>query len=196
MNLRQFFAASLLFAALTFGPPPAHANNDAVQFGSNIDVPEGSSVHDAVCFFCSVNAKGAIDHDVVVFFGNVHIASVANHDVVTFFGNIHADDNATIKHDLVSFFGVIRLGENVSVGGDMVAMFGAVHAADSASVGRNRVVEPAWVLWIPLLIVGGIIWFVVHEVRMWRHRQLLAAGYPFPPPPPPPAQRQPPQPQA
>jgi hypothetical protein len=191
MKLRHITTCAILIVALTFAAKPAHAERDAVQFFGDIVVPEGSSVHDAVCFFCNVTAKGDIDHDVVVFFGNIHIAQHANHDVVNFFGNVRADDNATIKHDLVSFFGTVRLGENVSVGNDVVSMFGALHVADSASIGGNRVAQPAWVLLIPLMILGGIIALIVNQVRAYRRRQMFAAGYPFPPPPPPP----PPQPQ-
>ncbi|MFZ0743040.1 MAG: hypothetical protein WAM85_01475 [Terracidiphilus sp.] len=182
MMSHRFLTGFLLSAALAFAAIPAHANRDDVQFGSNIVVPQGASVHDAICFFCSVNAQGTIDHDVVVFFGNVHIAGHANHDVVSFFGNVRADDNATITHDLVSFFGVIHLGQNVSVGNDMVAMFGAVNAADSSSVGGNRVVQPAWVLWIPLMILGSLIAFLVSIARNYRRRQMFS-GYPYPPPP-------------
>ena len=54
----RILACSLLSAALVFAATPAHADRDAVQFGSNINVPQGESVHDAVCFFCSVNAAG------------------------------------------------------------------------------------------------------------------------------------------
>lgn len=190
--LVRFLLPVLLLALAAL---PARADRDQVQFGTNIVVPAGSSVHDAVCFFCSVNAQGPIDHDVVVFFGDIHIAGHANHDVVNFFGTVRADDNASISHDLVSMVGSIRLGENVSVGNDMVAMFGGVHAADSVTVGGNRVVEPFWLLLIPLVIVGGIISLIVNAVRNFRHRQLMAAAYAYqpqqPPPPAPPAQPQP-----
>jgi hypothetical protein len=183
-------ASCLLLATLAFAATPARADHDAVQFGSNITVAQDSSVHDAVCFFCSVNAQGTIDHDVVVFFGNIHIAGRANHDVVNFFGNIKADDNATIGHDMVSMFGVIRLGEDVTVGNDLVAMFGSLHAPDSVIIRKDRVVQPGWILWIPLLILGTIIIVVVREIRSWRRRQLINA-YPFPPQPPPQQQPQP-----
>src|ERR1700756_63680 len=113
---QRLSSALLLFSALLLSATPAHANKDAVQFGSNIVVPEGQSVHDAVCFFCSVNAKGDIDHDVVVFFGSVHIAHQSKHDVVVFFGTVRADDDATIGHDVVNFFGHVRLGEHATVG--------------------------------------------------------------------------------
>ena len=182
-----------LFAFLVLAATPARADRDAVQFGSNIVVPADSSVHDAVCFFCSVNAEGNIDHDVVVFFGNVHVHSHANHDVVSFFGSVRADDNAVITHDLVSFFGSIHLGENASVGNDMVAMFGGLHMADSATVAGNRVIQPGWVLWIPLMLIGGIVTLIVSEIRRHRRNAWLAMGYAYPPhaPPPQPA----PQPQ-
>jgi hypothetical protein len=190
MKLRSILACTSLLAALASAASPARADRDRVQFGSDIVVPVGESVHDAVCFFCNVNAKGAIDHDVVVFFGDVHIATHSNHDVVNFFGNVRLDDNATISHDVVNFFGSVQLGENTSIGNDMVAMFGTVHSADSASVIGNRVIEPGWIFWIPLMFLGGIAVLVVSQVRSHFRRQMYAAGYPYqyPPPPPPPVQ--------
>lgn len=184
MNLHRIFASGLLLAALVFTATPARASRDAVQFGSNIVVPQGESVHDAVCFFCSVNAQGTVDHDIVVFFGSVHIAGHAEHDVVNFFGDVRGDDNISIGHDLVSFFGSIRLGENASVGNDIVAMFGEIHAPDAITVGGNRVVQPVWLLLFPLMILGLIIVLVVSAVRRVCRRQMFA-NYPLPPPPPP-----------
>lgn len=180
---RRLFTCLLVAGAFALAALPAHADRDAVQFFSDIDVPPGATVHDAVCFFCSVNVEGTADNDIVVFFGNVHIASHANHDVVSFFGNVRADDNATISHDLVNFFGMIRLGHNVSVGNDMVAMFSGVSAPGSVSVGGDRVFQPGWVLLIPLCILGCLFYFLVSVVRNYRYRQMMA-NYPFPPPPP------------
>jgi predicted acyltransferase (DUF342 family) len=189
----RLFSAFLLASALLLAAKPARAEKDAVQFGSNINVAEGHTLHDAVCFFCSVNAKGDIDHDVVVFFGNVHIAHQSNHDVVVFFGTVRAEDNAVIGHDLVNFFGSTHLGENVSVGGDAVVMFGGMRAADSVSIAGNRVAQPIWVFWTPLLVLGLIVTLIVHEVRSYRRRQYIAAyGYA----PVPPQAVPPPQPQA
>lgn len=185
---QRLFSALVLASAFFLGATPAHANKDAVQFGSNIVVPEGQSIHDAVCFFCSVNAKGSIDHDVVVFFGNVHIAHESKHDIVVFFGTLRADDDASIGHDVVNFFGSVRLGENVTIGNDLVVMFGGLHAADSATIVGNRVFQPLWVFLTPLIVLGLIITLIVHEVRSRRRRDYLAAyGYPpMPPQPPPP----------
>jgi predicted acyltransferase (DUF342 family) len=184
--IRQLLTASLLASALALTATPAHAKQDAVQFGSDIHIPEGGTVHDAVCFFCSVRDEGTVDGDIVVFFGNVYIAGSAHHDVVNFFGSVRAEDNASIGHDMVNFFGSVHLGENVSVGKDLVVMFGWLRAADSVSVGGDRVAPAPWVFWGPMFFVILIFIAIVREFRSWRRRQFLAA-YGIPPMPPPPA---------
>jgi hypothetical protein len=177
---RRILAVTLLCAA--FACVPAHAEEDAVQFFSNIHVEPDATVHDAVCFFCSVDLEGKATGDVVVFFGNTHITSDAQHDVVNFFGSVTADDNANIGHDLVSIFGSIRLGENVRVGEDLVAMFGSLRAADSVSVEGSRVVEPAILFFGPLIFFVVVFILIVREFRAYRRRVWMRA-YQFPPRP-------------
>ena len=155
----------------------ARAEQDRVQFGSGIHVAAGDSIKDAVCFFCSVDAEGTVDGDIVVFFGSVHIAGHANHDVVNFFGTVTADDNASIGQDLVNFFGGVRLGENASVGQDVVVMFGGLHADDSVSIHGDRVVQPAWIFWVPLMLIASGIVFIVREFRVQRYRRMMMRGY-------------------
>lgn len=178
--IRRLFALTLLFAA--FACASARAEEDDVQFFTDIHVQPGATVHDAVCFFCSVNIEGKATGDVVVFFGNTHITSDAQHDVVNFFGRVTADDNANIGHDLVSMFGSIRLGENVRVGEDLVAMFGSLHTADSVSVEGSRVVEPAILFFGPFFFLILILVLIVREVRAYR-RRLWMRAYQFPPRP-------------
>lgn len=180
--IQRMLAVCLLAAAFAVTATPAHAARDAVQFGANISVGPDAEVHDAVCFFCSVNVQGKVTGDIVVFFGNVHLAGDAQHDVVNFFGKVTAEDGASVDNDLVSIFGAIRLGENVAIGKDMVAMFGSVRAPQSVTVGNDRVVQPGWILWIPLLLFGLVITLIVHEYRAYR-RRLVLRGYPFPPKP-------------
>lgn len=178
---KRILPICLLAAAFVVAALPARADRDNVQFGSNIHVDRNASIHDAVCFFCSVNAEGEVNGDIVVFFGNVHIAGAAHHDVVNFFGSVTVEDGGSIGQDLVSMFGRIRLGENVSIGKDMVAMFGSVQAPDSVTVGNDRVVQPGWVLYVPLMVIALIVIVVVREYRSY-HRRLLMRGYPIPPP--------------
>ncbi|MGD0631044.1 MAG: hypothetical protein ABR987_17080 [Terracidiphilus sp.] len=179
--IRRIFALALLCAAFA-SAAPAHAEHDEVQFFSNIHVGPDSTIHDAVCFFCSVDLEGKATGDVVVFFGHTHISSEAQHDVVNFFGQVTADDNATVDHDLVSMFGRVRLGENVHVGEDLVAMFGSLHAGDSVTVGGDRVVQPAWIFFAPLIFFVVVIVLIVREYRAYRRRVFLR-GYGFPPRP-------------
>src|SRR5215469_15894268 len=162
---RPLLYLCLLTAVVGSVAIPAYASKDEVQFGSAIHVPRDASIHDAVCFFCDVDADGVVEGDIVVFFGDIHIGNSANHDVVNFFGSIKADDNAHIGNSMVSMFGSIRLGEDVSIGKDLVAMFGGVRTADSVTVGGDRVVEPAWLFWGPILFIALIVFVVVREVR-------------------------------
>jgi hypothetical protein len=178
--IRRIFTFILLCAA--FASTHARAEQDAVQFFSNIEVSPDSTVHDAVCFFCSVNIEGKATGDIVVFFGNTHISSDAQHDVVNFFGTVTADDNATIDHDLVSMFGSIRLGENVHVGEDLVAMFGSLDNGDGLSVEGNRVVQPAIIFYGPLIFLIVVLVLIVREFRAHRRRVFLR-NYGFPPHP-------------
>lgn len=176
--IRRILALALLCAALA--STRARAESDAVQFFSNIEVPAGSTVHDAVCFFCNVNLEGKSTGDVVVFFGNVHVANNAQHDVVNFFGRVTADDNASIDHNLVSFFGGVRIGENVHVGEDLVAMFGDMHVGHGVSVGGDRVVQPAWLFCAPFLFLWLVVILIVREFRAYRRRLFFRNynGYP------------------
>lgn len=175
--IRRTLPVLLLCAALA--PAAAHAERDEVQFFSNIHVDSGATVHDAVCFFCSVNLEGNATGDVVVFFGSTHIASEAHHDVVNFFGGVTADDNAAIDHDLVSMFGSVRLGENVHVGEDLVAMFGTLQTGNGVTVERDRVVQPAWIFYGPLIFLTVILILIIREFRAWRRRAFLRSwGYP------------------
>jgi hypothetical protein len=171
---------TMLSAALAASSLSAHASKDVVQFGSNIEVGPGSTAHDTICFFCSVNDRGTIEGDIVVFFGDVRIDGHANHDVVNFFGRVSAQDESSIGQDLVSMFGSVRLGENVTVGKDLVAMFGGTRIASTVTVGGDRVVQPGWVFWGPLLIFLLVVTLIVREIRSHR-RRLLMRGYPFPP---------------
>jgi hypothetical protein len=169
---RRILAIFLLAAAFAAASRPARAEQDQVQFFSNIEVSPGSTVHDAVCFFCSVNIEGKATGDVVVFFGNTHIASDAQHDVVNFFGHVTADDNASIDHDLVS----------IHVGDDLVAVFGTLHTGEGVSVEGDRVVEPAFIFYAPLIFLILVLILIVREYRSYR-RRLFLRGYQFPPRP-------------
>jgi hypothetical protein len=175
---------AFILAAVVLGAIPAHADNDRVQFGSNIRVAPDETIHDAVCFFCSVDDRGTVNGDIVVFFGSVRLDGKANHDVVNFFGSVNAGEGASIGEDLVKFFGTVRLADNVTVGKDIVCLFASFRAGDNVTNGGDRVVQPPWLFWTPLLVFFIIITVVVREIRHSRRRRLFIAGYPMQPPRP------------
>jgi hypothetical protein len=174
--MNRLLSICLLATGLIACATPARADRDAVQFGSNIHVAKDAIVHDAVCFFCSVNVEGRVNGDIVVFFGDVHLAGDAQHDVVDFFGDVKAADNASIEADLVNLFGEVKLGNNVSVGKDLVVIFGSLRAAESVTVGGDRVVQPGWFFWGPLLVIALVVILIVHEIRVQRRRRLARIG--------------------
>ena len=177
---KRVLAICLFAGAMMAASTPARANQDQVQFFSNIEVTHDSPAGDAICFFCSVHAEGEVRGDIVVFFGNVHLDGQAHHDIVNFFGKVTAADNSTIGGDLVSFFGGVHLGEHVTVHQDVVAMFGSYHVPSSASIGKDRVVFSPVIFFAPLLVFVLILFVIVHEVQAARRRRYLA-GYPMPP---------------
>ncbi|MGD0832528.1 MAG: hypothetical protein ABR907_16460, partial [Terracidiphilus sp.] len=103
MRITRIVAFCLL-AAAAGASLPIYASEDAVQFGSNVNVARNAEVHDAICFFCNVNAEGTVAGDVVVFFGNVRLSGRAKHDVVNIFGSVTVEDNASVGQDLVNIF--------------------------------------------------------------------------------------------
>ena len=175
-------AVCLLAAAFAATAAPARADQDAVHFGNSIYVPPDGTVHDAVCFFCSVDVEGKVNGDVVVFFGSVHIAGSTERDVVNIFGGTRVDDGASVGKDLVNLFGSVHIGEGASVGHDLVALLGSAQIANSATVGNDSVVQPGWVIDFPLIIMIILLIVAVREYRSWRRRRYFA-NYPFPPPP-------------
>jgi hypothetical protein len=174
-KLSQIFLVGGL-ALLVLAAVPARAAKDVVHFGNSIDVAPGESIHDAVCFFCSVNVKGTVKGDLVVFFGDVRIDGQADHDVVNFFGDVKVADNMAIGHNLVNFFGGVELGQDATVGQDAVVMLGRMREADTSSVGGSKVVESGMLFWIPFLVIAGMVSFGVREVR-WMRRRRLVRGY-------------------
>lgn len=176
----RVFAVGLLAATVAVVAVPAHAQQDKVQFFNEIHVTPDAPVHDAVCFFCGVSVEGKVTGDVVVFFGSIRLNGDAQHDVVDIFGDIRAGNNSSIEDDVVGVFSDVRLGENVTVGSDVVSVFGVLSAPGSVSVGGDRVMLPAWMFFVPFLVIFLIVFAIVHEYR--RQRQgWIERGYKFPP---------------
>lgn len=159
----------LLMAVLCSVALPAQAEQNRVQFGDNIHVPALGSVRDAVCFFCTIDAEGAIEGNAVVFFGGVRVHGRARHDVVAFFSNVQVDDEASVGNNMITFFSDVRLGREVTIGHDRVAMFCNLKEDPTVLVRHNSVVQPIWLLLAPLAILFGLVYGLVRIFRRGRH---------------------------
>jgi hypothetical protein len=144
-----------------------HGDDDhsQVAFGRTIDVAEGETASDVVCFFCTIRVHGDVAGNLVAFFGSVDV-----------------DPDRSIQGDVVVFGGKLALANDSRVGGDLVVYGGDLEQAGSATVKGSRVVMggAGWLLLVlvPFLIPIGFIWLIVYLVRRNRYR------FPAYPPPP------------
>lgn len=120
-------------------------SRDEVRFGQDVTVPDQQTVHDVVCFLCSVRVDGAAHGDVVVFAGNIYL-------------------NGTVHGDVVDFGGRLTLTENASVGRGVVVFGGRLNQNPGSTIGRDTVVFPP-VIFLPIIVailavVGGVIFLL------------------------------------
>jgi hypothetical protein len=111
------FAAIL--SAFAASGTAAHAEEDYIRVAREIEIAEGQTALDAVCFLCSVRVAGELYGDAVAIGGSVEVTG-------------------RVGGDAVAAGGSVRLGPGAHVGGEAVAVGGPVEASDSATVGGDR----------------------------------------------------------
>jgi hypothetical protein len=167
---------TLCAAAFLSVAAPARAQNDRVQFFSNIHVGPNDTAGNAVCFFCSVDAEGPVNGNIVAFFSHVSVHSTVDQNVVSFFSKMNVLPGSTVHQNLVTMFGSVRVENGAHVDQNAVTMFGSFYAADSASIDGNRVYFPFWFFGIPALLLGLVIYVIVRELRERRYRRQWMAS--------------------
>ncbi|HEY6413373.1 MAG TPA: hypothetical protein VIX42_06785 [Edaphobacter sp.] len=154
---RQLLSIVLLLMALAPLPAFAKGDNDRVSIGSNVTVPEGESVGDIVCVFCSVHVRGDVSGDTVVLLGSLTV-----------------DSDRKINGDAAVIGGDLSMAENAQIGGDVSVVAGDANLASGASIHGSQTVLPGrlWLLvpFAPFLILIGIIWLIVHFTRRRRYQ--------------------------
>ena len=172
----RLLTLTLCAAALLFVAAPARAQNDRVQFFSNIHIGPNDTANNAVCFFCSVDAEGPVNGNIVAFFSHVNVRTTVDQNVVSFFSNMNVLPGSSVDQNLVTMFGSVHVDNGAHVGQNAVTMFGSFYAADSASIDGNRVYFPFWLFGIPTLLIGLVIYVIVREVRERRYRRQWMAS--------------------
>ncbi|WP_260706338.1 polymer-forming cytoskeletal protein [Edaphobacter flagellatus] len=150
-------ATMLLFLTMPALAKGSHGGNDRAAFGTTIVVPEGASVGDVACAFCSVEIHGQVMGDVAVFMGSVKV-----------------DSGQSIGGDTAIAGGDLKLGDGSTVNGDVAILGGEANLADGAAIhGSRSIITPplgTLILCSPLLFLAGIIWLIVYLVRRSRYR--------------------------
>jgi len=99
----------------------AQAPADRTYVGQDIYIASGQQVHNAVCFFCSVQVEGELTGRVLVLFGSLNVSGQVQRSATVLWGNAVVDSQARIG------------GDTVVLGGN------AVYEADESLVGSAYV---------------------------------------------------------
>jgi hypothetical protein len=154
---RQLLSVALLLMTLAPLPAFAKGDNDRVSIGSDITIPEGETVGDVACVFCSVHVHGDVSGDVAVVLGSLTV-----------------DSDRKIHGDAAIVGGDLNLADGAEIGGDAAIVAGDANVASGATIHGSRAVLPGrlWLLvpFAPLLILIGIIWLIVHFTRRRRYQ--------------------------
>ena len=154
---KQLLSLALLLMALAPLPAFAKGDNDRVSIGSDITVPEGETIGDAVCILCSIHVRGDVSGDTVALLGSLTI-----------------DPGHRINGDAAVIGGDLTMGESAEIGGDVSVVAGDANLASGATIHGSRTVMPGrlWLLvpFAPLLILIGIIWLIIHFTRRRRYQ--------------------------
>jgi len=152
------FVVTLVLSAAAFAQK---SDEDRVEFGRNITVPEGQTAGDISCFNCSVYVRGTVNGDIAVFGGRVVV-------------------EGSVKHDIAVFWGTVRLADGAEAGGDVAVFGGAIKRAPTAMIhGETVAFGRVWAL-LPVGIVVVIVWLIIALI-VWlvtRNRRIPAPQQP------------------
>jgi hypothetical protein len=152
--MTKLLLAILLLVAFT---PFVQAEQNRASMGNDITIAEGESAGNVACAFCSVHVHGDVKGNVAVFMGNVSVDpthSISGH-VAIFGGDLNLGADSQVLSDVAIFGGNVNLSSNAEIHGDR-----------SVLTGRFWLLLP----FLPLFVVIGIIWLVVHLIRRNRYQ--------------------------
>jgi hypothetical protein len=143
------FAIFLIAIAALPASAKSGSDNDRVQFGSSINVPEDENVGDLVCIGCSIHMAGTCG-DVVAIGGRIEIEGHAKGDVVAVGGGVRLGDGAQVGGDVVTIGGPLARGAGSEVGGEIVSQGGSY-------VLPLLIIVPL----IPVILIVALIWWLI-----------------------------------
>jgi len=145
------FVLPLLLVAGAFGQSPGNRT----YVGQDIFVAAGQQVHNATCFFCSVQVEGDLTGHVFVLFGSLNVSGQVRRNATVIVGNAVVDSQARIGGDTVVLGGNAVYESDESLAGSAYVLGGHLSHVSKASGERrgHRVMVGPLFFWLLAVLV-------------------------------------------
>jgi hypothetical protein len=130
------FVLTLLLTVGALGQTPG--NRTFVR--EDVFVSAGQQVHNATCFFCSVQVEGDLTGNAFVLFGNLNVSGQVRGNATVIWGNVVVDSQARIGGDTAVLVGNAVYEMDESLAGSAYVLGGHLsHVSRARDAARSRV---------------------------------------------------------
>jgi hypothetical protein len=165
------FVFPLLLTVGALGQAPG----SRTYLGQDIFVASGQQVHNATCFFCSVQVEGDVSGRVVVLFGSLNVSGQVRRSATVIWGNAVVDSQARIGGDTVVLGGNAVYETDESLSGSAYVLGGhmsRVSRPHGESGAPSRVSLSPMFSW--LIAVAAVLLLSVLIVPRVRRKMVVA----------------------
>jgi hypothetical protein len=159
------FILPLLLTVGALGQAPGNRT----YVGQDIFVASGQQIHNATCFFCSVQVEGDLTGHVFVLFGSVNVSGQVQRSVTVIWGNAVVDSQARIGGNTVVLWGNAVYETDESLSGSAYVLGGHMSHVSKASgegLSRHRVsVGPLFFGSLAVLVLLLLALLIVPRLR-------------------------------
>jgi hypothetical protein len=120
-------------------PGAAQAHGNRTYFNQDIFVAQGQQVHNAICFFCSVQVEGDLTGRVLVLFGSLNVSGRIEGGATVVGGNAVVDSQARLGGNVVVFGGNAVYESDESISGNAYVIGGHLSTLGDRSKSTRRV---------------------------------------------------------
>jgi hypothetical protein len=117
----------------------AQTPGNRTYIGEDVFVAAGQQVHNATCFFCSVQVEGELTGHVFVLFGNLNVSGRVRRSATILGGNAVVDSQARIGGDTVVLGGNAVYETDESISGNAYVLGGHLSKVSSAASSARRI---------------------------------------------------------
>jgi hypothetical protein len=123
-NALRSLGLTLLLALILGSATLAQSPGNRTYIGQDIYIAAGQQVHNATCFFCSVQVEGELTGHAVVLFGNLSVSGWVRRSATILGGNAVIDSQARISGNTVVLGGNAVYETDESISGNAYVLGG------------------------------------------------------------------------